>query len=170
VPILTAQTWVYSILNGMPIPGNATPLEVFVTPPNPEEDQLDPHVYVWPSTGSEGRQSLPRAPVPNLGTTQSGWKTMTHQLDIWTVWFQDDSDPTPDASFPVIVDAILDVLRSCQDPVMLSDPVTGRYSQIYGTGERLSYDVAVPRGVNADQRILRYDARIAARILEDFQA
>jgi hypothetical protein len=170
VPILTAQTWVWSILNGMPIPGNNTPLEVFVTPPNPEEDQLDPHVYVWPSTGSESRQSLPRAPVPNLGTTQSGWKTMPHQLDIWVVWFQDDSDPTPDASFPVIVDAIMDVLRTCQDPVMLTDPVTGRYSQIYGTGERLTYDIATPRGVNADQRILRYDARIAARVLEDFQA
>ena len=170
MPILTAQTWVYSILNGMPIPGNNTPLEVFVTPPNPEEDQLDPHVYLWPSTVSEARESLPRAGVPNLGTTQSGWKQMWHSIDCWITFFDDDSDPTPDFSFPVIVDAVMDVLRTCQDPVMLTDPVTGRYSQVFATGERLTYDIAIPRGVNADQRILRYDARIAARVGESYQA
>jgi len=170
VPILTAQTWIYNVLSGMPLPGNTGPLQAFVTPPNPETDQLDPHCYIWPSTGSEARESLPRAPEPGLGTTQSGWKAMTHQIDIYLTWFDDDSDPDPDISFPVIIDAVMDALRTTQDPVTQTDPVTGRYSQVYATGERMSYDVAAVRGTTADQRILRYDSRIVARLMESFQA
>ncbi len=170
MPILTAQTWVYSVLNGMPLPGNATPLQVFVTPPSVEEDQLDPHAYVWPSTGTESRESLPRAGVPDVGTNLSGWKQMWHSFDIFLVWFDDDSDPEPDISFPVIVDAVMDALRTCQDPVTQTDPVTGRTSQIYATGERLNYDISPVRGTTADQRIYRYDARILAKVGEEFQA
>lgn len=154
----------------MPLPGNTGPLQAFVTPPNPEEDQIDPHAYIWPSAGSEQRESLPRAAGPNLGLNQSGWKCMTHNIDVWLVFFDDDSDPTPDFSFPLVVDAVMGVLRTTQDPVTQADPVTGMISQIYATGERMSYEIAAVRGPAADQRILRYDARIAARIMEEFQA
>jgi hypothetical protein len=174
VPLLTVQTWVYNVLNGMPLPGNASPLAVFVTPPNPEENQLDPHCYVWPSSGSESRESVPRPPGTLPGAPpvpgQAGRKAITHSVDIWLTWFGDDSDPSPDFSFPVIVDAVMDALRTTRDPALQADPVTGRVSQIYGTGERLTYDLAVPRGTDRDQRILRYDARIAARIGEELQA
>jgi hypothetical protein len=168
VPLLTVQTWVYSVVNGMPLPGNASPLAVFVTPPNPEEDQVDPHCYVWPTTGSEARQSIPRAPGPNSPLSQSGFKQDTHSIDLWLTFFDDDSDPTPDFSFPAIVDAVMAALRTCKDPVTLADPVTGQYSTVFGTGERMTYDLAIPRGVGADQRILRYDARITARVSEEF--
>jgi hypothetical protein len=170
MPIVTATQWVYNVLNGMPLPGNTGPLQAFITPPNPEEDQLDPHAYIWPSAGSESRESLPRSGVPVVGTTTSGWKTLTHNVDIWISWFQDDSDPTPDLTFLAVTDDVMDALRTTQDPVLLADPVTGRYSQIYATGERMGYDVSTVKGTTADQRILRWDSKIAARVLEDFQS
>lgn len=170
MPIVTVTQWVYSTINGMPLPGNTGPLQAFITPPNPEEDQLDPHANIWPSAGTEKRQSLPRAPAPVVGTTTSGWKTMPHSIDIWLYFFMDDSDPTPDLTFLTVIDDVMDALRTTQDPVLLADPVTGRYSQIYATGERMTYDVSPVRGTTADQRTLRWDARVVAPILEDFQA
>ncbi len=172
MPIVTATQWLLQVLDQMPLPGNAgSPLQAFIAPPNPEEDQLDPHAYIWPSAGAESRQSVPRAPVPNVGTTQSGWKDEMHSVDVWVSWFQDgDHDPQPDISYLAVVDAVMDALRTTVDPVLLFDPVTGRMSQIAGTGERMNYDIATPKGTDADQRILRYDSRIVVRLMENFQA
>ena len=172
MPLVTATQWLLLVLDQMPLPGNGGQvLQAFITPPNPEEDQLDPHAYIWPSAGNESRQTVPRAPVPVVGTTTSGWKEIMHQVDVWLTWFQDgDHDPDPDISFPVIVDAVMDALRTTADPILLTDEVTGRYSQVAGTGERMNYDVAIPKGADADQRILRYDARILVRLMENFQA
>ena len=171
MPLVTVSQWVLVVLNGMPLPANTGTLQAFVTPPNPEEDQLDPHAYIWPSSGSEHRESIPRAGAANAGTNQSGWKTLTHQIDVWLTWFDDnDHDPNPDISFPAVIDAVMAALRTTQDPVLLPDPVTGLNSWVYATGERMTWDFAGVRGTDADQRILRYDARILARILEDIQA
>jgi len=170
MPIVTATQWVLSLLNGMPLPGNTGPLEAFITPPSVEDNQEDPHAYIWPSTGSENRESIPRAGVPGVGTNQSGWKTMSHQVDVFLVWFGDESDQTPDLTFLTVLDAVMDALRTCTDPVTQADPVTGRTSQVYATGERMTYDVAPVRGTSADQRVFRWDARIMARVLEDYQS
>ena len=170
MPLVTATQWVLLCLNGLPLPANTGDhLQAFIAPPNPEEDQLDPHCYIWPSAGSEARESIPRGPAP-ADVTKSGWKALTHQIDVFLTWFQDDSDPNPDMSFLTVVDTVMDALRTTQDPVLLTDPVTGRYSQVYATGERMNWDVAPVRGVMADQRILRWDARIVARIGEELQA
>lgn len=171
MPLVTVTQWLLRVLDQMPLPGNGGQvLQAFITPPNPEENQLDPHCYIWPSAGAESRQSVPRAPVATVGTNQSGWKEMNHSVDCWVTFFQDgDHDPNPDLTFPVIVDAVMDGLRTTQDPVLLTDEVTGRLSQISGTGERMNYDVAIPKGTSADQRILRYDSRILVRLQESFQ-
>jgi hypothetical protein len=171
VPLVTATQWLLAVLDQLPLPGGQGTLQAFVTPPNPEEDELNAHAYIWPSSGSEARESMPRAGTPVTGNTTSGWKTLTHQIDIWVTWFDDtDNDQTPDLSFLTITDAVMDALRTTNDPVTRQDPVTLRYSQLYATGERMTYDVATVRGTTADQRLLRYDSRIAARVLEDMQA
>lgn len=172
MPLVTATQWLLMVLDGAPLPANTGgPLRAVITPPNPNEREFRPIAYIWPSSWGESRQSMPRAGVPNLGTTQSGWKDLMHQVDVWVTWFQDgDHDPNPDISYPSIVDVVMDILRTTTDPVLLTDPVTGRLSQIAGTGERMNGDMATPKGTDADQRILRYDSRIVVRLMENFQA
>ena len=172
MPIVTATQWLLLVLDQMPLPGNGGQLlQAFIAPPNPEEDELDPHAYIWPSSGAESRQSVPRAAAPGLGVTQSGWKDELHHVDVFLTWFQDgDHDPNPDITYLSVVDAVMASLRTVADPVLLSDPVTGQLSQISGTGERMNYDIATPKGTDADQRLLRYDSRIVVRLMDSFQS
>jgi hypothetical protein len=172
MPIWTALNHVESILANLPLPGSGgSTLATFIRPPDPESDQSLPHAYVWPGRGTEMRESVPRPQqgTPGTGSTQAGWKQKHHMVDVWVTWFQDQDDPTPDASFPVIMDAIEDALRCSTDPVKVQDPVTFRWSQLFATGEDMDYDIGLPRATR-DQRILRYDGKVSLTVKESFQA
>jgi len=74
-----------------------------------------------------------------------------------------------DTSFPALLDAVMDALRTCPDPQVVTDPYTGRQSNMVNLGEDMTYTYVPPHST-ADQRQLRFDARITARLLELVQA
>lgn len=157
------------ILDGLILPGTAGVLSAFITPPDPRTDAQDPAAYIWSSRGAERRQALPRGNTPGAGSL-AGWKEIDHEVSIWLTWFDEDSDSDADTSFPAVLDAVLNALRtSGKSPLYTSDPLTGMQSDLVDIGERMEYELVPPRST-ASERFLRYDAQITARVLEFFQA
>ena len=172
MPILTTITHIRQILQDLPLPGTGgSVLQVVVTPPDPAVDQEGPYAYVWADKGPELRQSLsrPYQGTPRTGSTEAGWKCLDHVVNVWLVWFQDQDDPTPDDSFPIIVDAVMDAFRVAIDPAYnVQDPVTFRYSTLTAIGEKMEYEIS-PVRVVASQRLRRYDAIVTIHVNEEFQ-
>ena len=167
MPLVTAQTYIQGLIQGLMIPGpaNAGALQAFVTPPDPNFD-IAPSAYVWPTRGDEARQSVPR----NIGPgTRAGGKHDNHSIDIWLNWFGEDTDPYVDTAFPSIVDAVMKVLRTSADPALVTDPDTADQSWMMGVGEKMSWEMAGVRSVE-DQRWLRYSAVVHCPFAEFFQA
>lgn len=165
--IVTVQNWIKQQLNGLIIPGPAgvQPLEAVITPPDPNEEP-QPIAYIWPSSGSENRQSVPRNSGPG---TPAGWKNFRPAIDVYLTWFVANDDPYADNAFPSVVDAILHALRTSPDPAKQVDPNTGEVSWLMGVGEDMSW---TSFGITAviDQRWNRMDALIRVPFLESIQA
>jgi hypothetical protein len=166
VPLVSTQAYVLSLIDGLIVPGFVGTIEAFITPLDPDEESGPPKAYIWPATGTEQRQSLPRENAPNV--VEPGFKEITHDIDVFVVWFASDDDPMPDANFPSVIDAVMGLLRGSANPAVLYDPLAGTVSQLVNLGERMVYDIATPRST-ADQRMLRYDARITLTVLEELQ-
>ncbi|HUN38473.1 MAG TPA: hypothetical protein VMU95_41310 [Trebonia sp.] len=176
MPISSTLAHVNSLLDGASIPGNAgVRLESFISAPDPETTQKNPHAYVWASKGPEKRNSGKRntppagAPQPTPASTNSGFKILNHNLEIYLTWFNDNRDPQINASFPLVVDLVMNILRCCKMPMDLVDPATGINCQLINLGEVLNYEY-VPTRSTASQRMQRNDALITAPVEEWIQA
>lgn len=170
MPLNSVQTYLQGLLDGLPLPGPAGeqgPLACYITPPNPGNLQV-PTAYLWPMNGEESRLTTPRAGGPNV--TEPGWKMIKHQVPLFLAFVGIASDPTADTNFPAVIDAVFAALRPSPDEVLITDPVTGQLtSLLLGIGEELNYDYAVVH-TQADERLLRYDARLTINVTEYFQA
>jgi hypothetical protein len=170
MPINSVQTYLLELLDGTPLPGPAGQtgaLAAFITPPDP--GSLDvPTAYIWPTGGEEKRLTTPRGSGPNVN--QPGWKHIIHRVQLYLAFVGAGDDPTADTTFPAVIDAVMAVLRPSPDEVLITDPVTGIISSLLlGIGEDMTYDFAVVKTL-ADQRYLRYDARLTVTVNEYFQA
>jgi hypothetical protein len=168
VPLNSTQLAIKGLLDGLVVPGNKRTLEAYITPEDPRSED-NPAAYIWPTAGNEDRQAVPRVGADTLHPAQAGWKTLTHQLNIWLTWFNDESDPNADISFPAVVDVVMYTLRSTANPWVVSDPLTGLQSQLIDVGERMSYRLGGVR-TTADQRWNRYDAELTLTIIEELQS
>lgn len=165
--IVTVQNWIRSQLNGLIIPGPAgvEPLEAVITPPDPN-DEPQPMAYIWPSNGTENRQSMPRNSGPG---TPAAWKNFHPSIDVYLTWFVSSDDPHADNAFPSVVDAILHALRYSPDPARVQDPNTGEVSWLGGVGEEMSWTNLGITATN-DQRWNRMDALIRVPFIEYINA
>lgn len=165
----SAQLYVKSILDGLQPPGDTGipgPVEALITPYDPDESGVA-RIYVWPATGPESRLAWPRNTGPN---TPAGWKQIRHSIQLYLVWFDDqDQDQNIDINFPALIDYVMFTLRTTLDPAPVTDPYTGAFSWLLDIGEGMTYDYVPPRST-ADQRILRFDAKIQLPVTEYFQA
>lgn len=170
MPINSVQTYLKDLLDGLPLPGPAGAegnLAVYITPPDPGELKV-PTAYLWPQTGEEKRLTTPRAGGPNVA--EPGWKHIQHRVPLFIAWVGIASDPTADTNFPAVIDAVMAALRPSPDEVLINDPVTGIISSLLlGIGEEMTYDYTVVHTL-ADQRLLRYDARLNLTVDEYFQS
>lgn len=170
MPINSTSTYLLSLLDGLPLPGPAGAegnLAVYITPPDPGNLEV-PTAYLWPVGGEEKRLTPPRAGGPNV--TEPGWKHIIHRVPLFLAWVGVADDPTADTNFPAVVDAIMAALRPSEDEVLITDPVTGQISSLLlGIGEDMAYEIAVVHTL-ADQRLLRYDARLTITVNEYFQS
>lgn len=169
MPINTVQYYLKGILDQVQLPLDLGTLSAFIQPPNPG-DGTSPGVYIWGSRGDESRMTVPRAQPGDL--TTGGEKGVQHNVDAWIIWLGPANHPQQDVQFPAVIDTIMAVLRNT--PILdgtqyCPDPVTGQLSQLLNVGERMNWEYAPVRAV-ADQRYLRYDARITIEIEEIIQA
>lgn len=174
MPVATTLLFIRNLLDGTFVPGGAGNLEAFVAPPDPEILQGPPHAYVWTSRGNERRNSGPRSRPP-AGMPQytpaspAGWKLQTHEVEIYLTWFDDQADPQHDVGFPLVIDIVMNVLRTAEMPASVIDPATGMNSQLIDLGKDMSYEYAPLKSV-ASQRYHRFDALITAPVEEWIQA
>jgi hypothetical protein len=162
--------YLLGLLDGMPLPGpagQAGVLSCVMTPPDPGNLEA-PMAYLWPVQGAERRLTSPRAGGPNV--TAPGWKHIAHRVQLVLAFVGAGDDPTADTTFPAVIDAIMAALRPSPDEALVVDPVTGVTSSLLlGIGEDMTYDFAVVHTL-ADQRYLRYDARLMISVNEYFQS
>lgn len=167
MPLVTVQNWILNQINNMVIPGpaNVGRLEAYITPPDPR-DSPPPAAYIWPSSGREQRQTIPRNSGPG---TPSGWKELRPDIEIYLTWFNTAEDPYVDDAFPSVVDAVMQMLRTSPDPATVIDPNSGLTCYLVGVGEHMTWQ-AVSVTTTSDQRWIRYDAVIMVPFLELIQA
>ena len=140
---------------------------MFITPPDPGNLTV-PTCYIWPMGGEEKRLTPPRAGGPNVEVP--GWKHIMHRVPLFLAFVGVANDPTADTNFPAVIDAVMAALRPSEDEVLITDPVTGQISSLLlGIGEEMGYEYAVVHTL-ADQRLLRYDARLTITVNEYFQS
>ena len=170
MPIVSAQSYCASLLQGMTPPGDTGirgPVSALITPKDPDvqEDGVA-RVYVWPASGPEKRRAMPR----NTGQgTPAGWKDLLHELQVFLMWMDPDpDDPNVDVNFPLLIDWVMDIIRTSPNPAVWTDPESGIVSNVANFGEVMSYDFVPPRTLEP-QTIKRYDARIRCSLLELFQ-
>ena len=169
MPIVSAQSYVASILSGMVPPGATAikgPISALITPLDPDVNTDGiARCYVWPASGPEKRRAMPR----NSGMgTPAGWKDLVHELQIFLMWTDSQQDPNKDVNVPLFIDWVMDILRTSPNPAQWQDPETGLISSFANLGEVQAYDFVPPHTLLPMKR-LRYDARIRCSLLELFQ-
>ena len=171
MPIVTVQSYILSLLNGLEMPYNVPAAKAYITPPDPRVQAKVPAIYIWPSDGTENRSNelggtIPRNTGPN---TPSGTKGLLHQMDVYITWFSSNSGQQADPKFPAIVDTVMMALRFSQpNPAYLTDPATNLTSTVYNTGENMHYRIGIES--TDDERWLRYDSLIQCSIWEIINA
>lgn len=171
MPLVTAQAYFLSVLDGLPMPYGKPNAKAFITPPDPRTNAKSPAIYIWPADGHENRSSelggtIPRNTGPN---TPSGTKGIMHYMDVYLVWFSTGSGTQQDPIFPGMVDAVMYALRfSTPNPVTFTDPNSELVSDLYNTGEDMSYVTGIKS--TADEREKRYDCLIKVSVWEIFRA
>ena len=179
MPINSTCQYIKGLLDQLPMPGGAPPLNVFITPPPAYDNPLGaPTAYVWPASGEENRNpsrggSVPRAlSKPNPALTEfspgSGFKSIDHVIHVYVVWDQANDEEQADSWFPGMIDAIGWQLRVSQDPVPITDAYDGTVSSLIDVGETIPYQITVR--FLEDQRYLRYDCLLPLPILELIQS
>lgn len=159
--INSIQLLVKGLLQDLPLPTTPTDTLIAICTPPTTDDRTDPRAYIWGSIGAEKRRTFARGP---------GFKDIIHQLDIWVIWFGDATDPNADSQFPIVLEEIMNELRTTLMPVLnLVDPATGRTSNVDAIGEDMRWDYSPVHAI-ADQGIFRYDGRIVATIKEMIRA
>jgi hypothetical protein len=169
MPIVSVQTFMQGILDGLEMPYGKPAARAFITPPDPRVNAHIPAIYIWPSDGDENRSgelggTVPRNTGPN---TSAGTKGMMHRIDVYITWFSSNTGKSQDPIFIGMVDALMYALRTCTpDPVEWVDPNSKLASTIYNTGETMTYRTGVAS--TADERMKRYDALITVNVWEIF--
>jgi hypothetical protein len=166
MPIVSAQNAIMGILQGLPMPNGNYLLEAFVTPPDPETDYSNPHAYIWPSRGHESRNPADGGTVPrNTGVgTYAGTKPIRHHLEIFLRWYANNDDVDADIWFPGMVDAVMMALRTCTDPLVVTDPFTDIETQLVGIGEEMDYEITLR--ATTDEAFNLYDGLITCPLWE----
>jgi hypothetical protein len=168
MPLNSVSTYLLDLLNGLPLPGAAGAggnLAAYTTPPDPGELDV-PTAYIWPEMGNERRLTPPRANVQ--GVDVPGWKVINHTVAVYLSFIGAGDDPAADTTFPAVIDAVMAALRPSNDQVQITDPVSGQLtSLLIGIGEEMDYEYVIAHST-ADQRYLRYDAKIVVLLEEYF--
>jgi len=164
MPLNTVQHHVKDVLDGLVIPGQPQPLQVWITPPV-FEDLDGPRCYVWGGRGNVVRQTMPRG---------RGFKKLSWLVDIYLVYETNPQDTnaatgsTVDSEFPIIVDSVILALGNAPMTEVMTDPDTGYQSQLLAIGETITLDYP-PEKTPATMRMLWYSCLLTTDVIEAIQ-
>jgi hypothetical protein len=172
VPIASTLSYIRGLLVELPMPGGLSPMNAYITPPDPNTETQIPTSYVWPTEGDEDRDPDKAGAVPRNngpGTqSESGIKNITHLIDVYVVWMASEEEPDIDNLFPGVVDSVMAAFRFSKDPATATDPYTGEQSTLIDVGERQSYRITLRSLV--EQAFNRYDALVSLSVIEVIRA
>lgn len=171
MPLLSVQSYIRGVLDGLSVPGQTQPLKAQITPPV-VQNLNGPTAFVWGGSVRGERQSGPRG-APG----KAGFKHLAWDVDVWLVYLTNPNNPTVDSEFPAFVDAVMaqiwstpttlfiDARGTPAEPTSVPEGVT----QILSVGEQFRLEYAPVHAV-ASQRMLYFDARLTLEIYEAVQA
>lgn len=167
----TMQTHVATILQDLALPNQTQPLQVFIAPPVPGL-LGQPQVYIWGAEWDDKRQTMPR--VNNISGVspsgqRSGYHKITWNMYLYVMYMTTADNPNADQDFPLIIDAITNVLHTTPCPVDLTDPTTGAPSTLLLIGEHIHGQMAPVQDLN-NQGMVLYDAQLVCDVDELIQA
>ena len=100
--IVAVQSFILSLLNGLPMPYGVSNAQAYITPPDPRVKAKVPAIYIWPAEGRENRSAELGGTIPrNSGVnTPSGTKGVLHDMDVYVTWFSGRFGKTAGPYFP----------------------------------------------------------------------
>jgi hypothetical protein len=157
--VFAVENYVASILNGQSSPNSPAPIQAWVQPPPVVQMATNPQVFIWGGTWLEERHTIPRG---------MGFKRITYTLMIWiqNATTNDPEDPYGPLAFPLLIETVLNILRTVTIPIAITDTITGQASVIQTIGERMNIAHATPVA-SADQRFLLNNATLRLYLVEE---
>lgn len=149
------QQYVANILDGVTAP-DFDACAVYIAPPQAAA-AASPCIFVWGFRDHETRRTFPRG---------KGFRTVEYSLYLWVKAFIEGGSPRESVAFPLLLDAIKQVLRVTPLGAAITDPDTEQVSTIQSIGEDMQTDFPGPRDVTP-QGVRLYEASINAMVIED---
>ena len=160
--INACQKLVQSTLNGITSTYTG-PATAYITPHDPDEMAPNPLIYIWGAHGREMRRAGPRG-----AGLAGGFKKVEHQIRVWCNLATNIDNPSIDALFPVLLEAVKKALRQVPMPQTLTDPDDGTVSQLVSIGEQFEWDYDTVRGLE-EEAMIALTALIVVTVIEDQQ-
>ena len=174
---LNAVQWtIYEAINGIqPSVYYPSPVEAHIRPLVPDVlSATAPQVFIWGAQGEEMRYTPPRKTTPLVGPGGAGYRKVTHKVRIWITATSENisqseiAGAAPERGFPVLIWQVMDVLRSLDMPVTITDPDTDEQSEMILVGEEFTWDYDLDRSLT-EQGWLRSVALLEAPVVEMWQ-
>lgn len=151
--------YMQGLLNGLTIPGQSKPLATVLVP-GVQMPLTGPIALIIPGPVHGERKSAPRG----QGLIEIPW-----WIDIYLKYETNPNAELLDQLFPLIVDAILYACWKPGLPLYLTDPTTGRITNLVALGEAFEVDPQPPE-TPATMRSLLFSALIRIEAKEYLQA
>lgn len=151
--------YMQGLLNGLTIPAQSKPLSTVLVP-GMQMPLTGPIALIIPGPVHGERKTAPRG----LGSMELPW-----WIDIYLKYETNPNAEMLDQLFPLIVDAILYACWAPKLPLYITDPTTGRVSNLIALGEAFEADPQPPE-TPATMRTLLFSALIRIEAKEWLQA
>ena len=153
------QSFLKDTLQGVTAP-DFEAATVYIAPPQADTlENASPVIFVWGYRDHEQRRTFPR---------RQAFRTTEYEMYLWIKALFQGGSPREDVAFPLLLDAIKQVLRDVTLGVQITDPDTEQVSNLQSVGEDFRTEYPGPRDVSPENMRL-YEATISAQIVEDFR-
>lgn len=152
--------YMQGLLNGLTIPAQSKPLTTVLVP-GMQMPLTGPIALIIPGPAHGERKTAPRG--------QGGLIEIPWWIDIYLKYETNPNAELLDQLFPLIIDAILYACWAPKLPLYLTDPTTGRITNLVALGEAFDADPQPPE-TPATMRSLVFSALIRIEAKEWLQA
>ena len=157
--IVSVEDQVQSILDGQISP-LFLPAQAWVRPPT-FVYVTTPQIFVLATDFDDERHTIPRP---------TGQRRVTYRVTIWLQAATSSAgtyDQGTAASFPYLIDAVMNTLRTTPMPVPLVDGITGDTSVLQAIGEKISVKHPPPITATPQSDLLYHNATLTVAVTKE---